>query len=353
MNHSYRDLVILGGGLTGLTLAYRLRDSGYSITVLEAQERLGGRIYTLYPEQGPPVEMGATWLGQKHSALWSLLEELGLPVFEQRRDEGVIFEAGPNEPLQQLRLPPEDAPTYRIAGGSSILIKALAEKLRGTEIHLQRPVSGLQQTLDGIVVSTAGGPITAGVVVSTLPPDLLLRTVCFDPALPPELVNLAQRTDTWMGKSIKVALTYPEPFWRRNGHSATFFSNAGPVTELYDHGDAEDKGYALKGFLDPTFLRLDRQQRREKVLGQLTRYYGPNIRNYLAYYDMPWAEETYTTASTAADLLPHQLQGHPLYHQARWGGRLYLAGTETAEQYPGYMEGAVRSAEALVRAIAQ
>ena len=53
-------VVILGAGLAGLTLAYRLRDSGLRVTVLEARRRLGGRILTSRPEGGAPIEMGAT-----------------------------------------------------------------------------------------------------------------------------------------------------------------------------------------------------------------------------------------------------------------------------------------------------
>ena len=50
---------ILGGGLTGLTTAYYLNKAGISCTILEARNRLGGRIHT-YDDGNEQVELGAT-----------------------------------------------------------------------------------------------------------------------------------------------------------------------------------------------------------------------------------------------------------------------------------------------------
>lgn len=345
MTPPHSDIVILGAGLTGLTLAYRLRNTGLSVLLLEARDRTGGRIHTLDPPEGPTLEMGATWLGRKHSALWRLLEELKIPVFEQRQDRRAIFEAGPHLPLQELELPASAEPSYRIEGGSATLIRALADALTPERIRHDQRVHALKQLPQGVEVVTDKEVFTAGTVVSTLPPDLLLRTVAFAPALDDNLIELAGTTDTWMGKSIKVALTYSSPFWRESGRSATFFSNSGPVTELYDHGDAADSAFALKGFLHPALRRLDGASRRQRVIGQLSRYYGSAVSNYTGYYESVWADDAYTTDPGSADLLPHQRQGHPLFRQPRWAGRLHLAGTETAAAFPGYMEGAVRSGE--------
>ena len=58
------DVVVIGGGLAGLAAAERLSDGGASVTLLEARDRLGGRVRTEHPAgQGLPIEMGAEWLG--------------------------------------------------------------------------------------------------------------------------------------------------------------------------------------------------------------------------------------------------------------------------------------------------
>ena len=60
------EVLIIGGGLTGLTLAYLLQEKGIHCNVVEARNRLGGRIFTESYESSQPLEMGATWLGKKH-----------------------------------------------------------------------------------------------------------------------------------------------------------------------------------------------------------------------------------------------------------------------------------------------
>jgi monoamine oxidase len=77
------EIVIIGAGLTGLTLAFLLRQSGYPATILEARNRVGGRIHTQQTPSGTKVEMGATWLGSKHQHLGQLLSELDLGTFAQ------------------------------------------------------------------------------------------------------------------------------------------------------------------------------------------------------------------------------------------------------------------------------
>ena len=52
--------------------------------IIEARNRLGGRIYSPKKEGEPPIEMGATWLGTKHRSLIALLQDLELEIFEQK-----------------------------------------------------------------------------------------------------------------------------------------------------------------------------------------------------------------------------------------------------------------------------
>ncbi len=68
------------------------------------------------------------------------------------------------------------------------------------------------------------------------------------------------------------------------------------------------------------------------------------MRNYTKYNEAVWRQEPFTFLPYDDHILPHQHNGHPAYQNAYNEGRLYLAGSETATQFPGYMEGAVRSA---------
>ncbi len=337
--------IIIGAGLTGLCLAYFLHRRKHPVLVLEARYRPGGRIRTARDDRGTPLELGATWLGKKHTALVGLLDHLGIGTFEQRTGGRAIYESISTSPPQVIALPPNDQPSYRIAGGSDTLIEALVDKLPKDIIKFGAAVCEITTVGNGLkVVSNQGAHIT-DTVVSTLPPNLLARSIDFVPPLPDELLEVARSTQTWMGESIKVGLRYAEPFWRQVGKpGGTIFSNVGPVTEMYDHTDAQGTGFGLKGFMNGNYFSLQQVERRELVLNQLRKYYGPIVDGYTAYEEGVWRQEEHTFTPYDAHVLPHQNNGHSIFREAYMGGRFYVAGSETAEQFPGYMDGAVRSA---------
>lgn len=121
-------------------------------------------------------------------------------------------------------------------------------------------------------------------------------------------------------------------------------SNAGPVNELYDHSNREGTQFALKGFMNSAYHSLSREERKEIVIKQLRKYYGDSMDSYTAYRELVWRDEAYTYSEYAGPVIPHQHNGDTIYHQAWYDGKLYLAGAETSEISPGYMNGAVHSA---------
>lgn len=336
--------LLIGAGLTGLTTAYFLHQAGHKSLILEARSRPGGRILTSRSNDGTPLELGATWLGTKHDQLVRLLRELGLRTFEQVTGGRAIYEAISTSPAQVVQLPHNDQPSYRIAGGSDALIDALVKALPAGTIRYGEVVSSIINKTEGVEVRTNKETYLAKNVVSTLPPNLLVDTITVTPELPADLVGLARQTQTWMGESIKVGLRYAQPFWRENDQpGGTIFSNVGPVTEMYDHTNVGNDGYALKGFLNGTYFSLSRAERRQMVITQLEKYYGKVVHKYLAYEEAVWRNEPFTYAANDGHVLPHQNNGHPAFREPLWGGKLLMAGSETAAQYPGYMDGAVRS----------
>lgn len=339
------DIVIIGGGLTGLTLYHFLKDGALKINLVEARPRIGGRIHTLRPEGGPPVEMGATWLGTKHTRLVHLLKSLGLEIFPQKLGSQAIYEWISTSPHQLVALPPNEEPSYRIRGGTGTLVNALAEALPGESLYLGEPVEKISSSSTGIKVHTPKRVFQAARVVSTLPPNLLLNKVVIEPELPADLTRIMEKTHTWMGESIKFGLAYKRPFWRGGNSSGTVFSNVGPISEMYEHSSFEDDGHALKGFLNSTYTSLTKKDREAMVLGQLRRYYGNTVHNHIGYHEAVWAREPYTFTPYTSHVLPHQHNGHDMYRHPYMGGKLFIAGSETAAGYPGYMEGAVWSAE--------
>ncbi|WP_213815707.1 NAD(P)/FAD-dependent oxidoreductase [Glaciihabitans sp. dw_435] len=91
--HLNRDVVIIGAGVTGLTAATRLRAAGLSVVVLEARDRVGGRLWTDHVE-GQLFELGGQWVSPDQTALLETLDELGLATYSRYRDgENLYFGA--------------------------------------------------------------------------------------------------------------------------------------------------------------------------------------------------------------------------------------------------------------------
>src|SRR2546423_827458 len=76
-NSSQPDVIVVGGGLAGLGAALRLQDLGLRPLVLEADERVGGRM-TTDRVQGFVIDRGATLLGNGFSSMRRLVARLGL-----------------------------------------------------------------------------------------------------------------------------------------------------------------------------------------------------------------------------------------------------------------------------------
>jgi monoamine oxidase len=76
------DVCVVGAGYAGLTAAVRLHRAGRSVVVLEARDRVGGRIWTQRLSDGTAVDRGGAWLGAKHDAIRSLARETGVTTYE-------------------------------------------------------------------------------------------------------------------------------------------------------------------------------------------------------------------------------------------------------------------------------
>lgn len=342
--------IIIGGGLSGLALAWYWKQRGIRALVIEARERVGGRIHTVRQQgEAGGIEMGATWLGLKHTALTELLRALNIPVTEQFLGEAAIYEPISTSPPQLVQLPHNPEPSYRISGGSDNLIQKIVQQLDPKQIILGEIVKSVSLEGENIRVQTDLQHHESNLVVCTLPPNLWKQTIHFSPELPQNLLQLAEQTHTWMGESIKIGLTYPKPFWRAANSGSTIFSNVGPVSEFYDHSYPDRQFFALKGFLNSAYQVTTASERKSVVLSQLSRYYGQQVHDYLEYIETVWSQEQFTYVPYPDPVLPHQNNGNQLFRQAHWGGKLFFGGSETAAWFPGYMDGAVRSAQEISR----
>ncbi|HEY9664365.1 MAG TPA: FAD-dependent oxidoreductase, partial [Allocoleopsis sp.] len=79
-------LLVVGAGIAGLTVAYRLQQAGVIADVVEASDRIGGRLRSLSPSQTSPgvVELGGEFIDSRHGAVRALAAELGLTMADLR-----------------------------------------------------------------------------------------------------------------------------------------------------------------------------------------------------------------------------------------------------------------------------
>ena len=336
-------VVIIGGGLSGLSLAYLLEKKGIHALILEASSRLGGRIQTIKGKNGTPLELGATWFSDIHQNLLSLIDELGLIKYPQFSKGISFFKTKSFEPAQQFFVPEADEPSYRLAGGTQALIDALRNQLDPENIHLHVKVTSIKELGNELLIETAGGQqFQAEKVIVCMPPQLAISSIQYAPELGEELGPIFSNVQTWMSGSIKFVLEYNEAFWRENGQSGMLYSHTGIVSEMYDHSNFEESKFGFTGFLNGAAASYTQEARKEYVLQQLHELFGDKILNPLSYFDKIWTDEFISGANQIIQR-PHQNNGHKLLQESYLNGRLYFSGTETSSNYPGYMEGAIHS----------
>ena len=80
--------VVIGAGLSGLAAAHALRRAGWDVTVLDARNRIGGRVFSHRFAEAPGLvcELGAEWIGLSHERMQALCHDFGLETKEHRFD---------------------------------------------------------------------------------------------------------------------------------------------------------------------------------------------------------------------------------------------------------------------------
>ena len=80
MEATGKRILVIGAGMAGLTAARQLAEAGRKVLVLEARDRVGGRILTLR-DQGEILELGAEFIHGRPPELWDLIREAGLETY--------------------------------------------------------------------------------------------------------------------------------------------------------------------------------------------------------------------------------------------------------------------------------
>ncbi|MET9085865.1 FAD-dependent oxidoreductase [Streptomyces sp. NPDC004237] len=352
-----RSVAVIGAGASGLAAAHILTQAGHDVVVLEARDRIGGRLLSAAPTTEPEgsLDLGATWFWDDERHVRTLLAGLSgsrLGSFPQHTTGDAVYQDAGG--VQRLAGNPIDARSNRFTNGAASLTDALAASLPAETLRLGTPVTAIragETAGSGLSVHIPDSVIEAEHVVLAVPPALALARIDFDGQLPADLVHVAEETPVWMGAVVKVVAEYPEAFWRQDGLAGAAFSRSGPLQEIHDMSGTEGQPAALFGFAHTRTARTAGPDFRSAVTGQLTQLFGPLAALPLALYIQDWSAERWTSPADVAQLSDYSLFGHRLYQRPALDGRLHWASTETARGHAGHIEGALAAGERAAHAI--
>jgi monoamine oxidase len=147
-----------------------------------------------------------------------------------------------------------------------------------------------------------------------------------------------------IGKGIAV---YSSPFWRKSENlSAQVISDIGSVRTTFDSSPADASFGAILGFILADEMRaldkLSPADAQKLVIRDYVRYFGAQATNITEFVLQRWDLEEFSMGGPVAIAPPNVLKANGPALRAAVGG-IHFAGTETAEYWTGYMDGAIRS----------
>lgn len=228
----------------------------------------------------------------------------------------------------------------RFPGGTQQIALRMAEEL-GERVALNTIVRRIERRSDGtLIVGSDRGDITTKAVIVAIPPAHR-ADIEFDPALPPEYEKL---TEHWpQGNLSKAYAAYESPFWRTNGCSGEALSDEGPVFITFDVSPSDEGPGILLGFTDArTFDALTPEQRREQALEGFVALFGKAAGSPIDYVDHCWGTEEFAPGGPTAAVPPGSWTTYGPWLRKAVDG-IFWAGTETADEWTGFLDGAVRS----------
>jgi monoamine oxidase len=428
MSYSEQDVIVVGGGLAGLTAARELGHAGRRVLVLEGRDRLGGRVLTS-TFAGTEVELGGAFVHWFQPHIFAELTRYGIGfavppeptrwsyITQGQVRHSTVAELAPRvselfarcfadaratmplpyQPLavadavtaldhlsMQDRLDQSDFtdeerdllnPTLATACSAPCsdaaltammrwfslpgwdfglmldavgiyplrtadLVQALAADGR-PEVRLSTPVAAIQQHDEGVTVTARGGEAFAAAAVIVAVPVNTLGRIDFTPALAPEKRAVVDRGQASRGIKLWVHVRGElEPFFfmAPDDHPLTFV-----VTEK-----VLDDGSQLLVAFGPDAARLppgDDQQARRVLAAWL-----PAGAEIVAVTGHDWWTDEFSRGTWSV-FRPGQLRALPALQAPQ--GRVVLAGSDLADGWNGFMDGAIESGLRASRVVTQ
>jgi len=349
------DVIIVGGGLSGLALADHLQREGISYQLFEAHSSLGGRIKVhraLSSCDKAAYDLGPSWLWPGQVKIRALVDRFNLEFFEQfseglqcYEDESGAVHRGAGYASMQG--------SYRLRGGMITLVDHLYAGLDSSRIHLNAPIASIRKSKRIEVMSPNGLVLAQGERLVLAIPPRVAESLEFTPKLNESTLREMLAVPTWMAGQAKFCAIYEKPFWRAKGLSGDAMSRVGPLAEIHDATDPVSNNGALFGFVGvPPDQRKDESVLVQQSLTQLARVFGPEAMSPLHVIVKDWAADPNVAVQLDRRAMDHHpTYGMPVAMSDAWGGQLLFSSSEMSPNFGGYLEGALEAAESTARLI--
>ncbi|KAH7324912.1 hypothetical protein B0I35DRAFT_348051 [Stachybotrys elegans] len=238
----------------------------------------------------------------------------------------------------------------RIRQGTQSLSKGLASSLPSNTVRLSSPVVSIvrQQGSDLVQVTTKDKVFMARKVILTVPSPVL-KSISFSPKLSPAKQLWSQSTS--YGYYTKAMMVFKSPFWAQKGFCGLTQSFTGPASVIRDTSSPADNKHVLTCFMSSApgraWAALSTPEREKKLLEQIGDFFGVQSTIASEFVEMiayEWVNDEYAGfGCPCASLPPGVIETLGPDALREPCGDLYFAGTETAGEWKGYMEGAFRS----------
>jgi monoamine oxidase len=229
----------------------------------------------------------------------------------------------------------------RVLGTAHTLVSGLAETL-GSRVLVNCPVQRITTVDERVTVETSKDEIDARYVIVTAAPAHR-STIEFAPALPQRHYGLAR---SWrLGALSKAFVAYDRPFWRDEGLSGEAMSDDETVFLTFDVSPDVDGPGILMVFCDARgFDAYDEVERRSRVIRHLVHLYGERAGRHIDYTDFSWGNDEFAPGGPNPAVGPKAWTTFGRFLREPVG-LVHWAGSETADETSGTMNGAILSGQ--------